>query len=1099
MTNLERINLETPLPKTESDAQAKLIQEKGFKHETAYLNTLKKNGLKIADLSKAGGTLEEKVRATLEAMRSGVDIVYQAALLSENRVGYADFLRRVDTPSTLGAHSYEVVDTKLARSEKAKFILQLCFYSDLLTDAQGVEPRGMHLVLGDGTEQHFRVADFSRYYRNVKARFFAHLKSDPNASYPEWCTYCSMCRRSDLCEGRWLKDDHLNQVAEINRRQVKLLQESDIRTMEKLAELPAETKIGGMKPEALLKLKKQAGLQRWKQTKGENKFFVMEPDRDRQRGFFRLPEPNEGDLFFDMEGDPLEPGGHEYLFGVCYLEERELRFKDFWAREKTDERKAFEDFIDFAMDRLRKFPQMHIYHYANYEESAIKRLMSVYGTREAEVDQLLRNKILVDLYKVVRENIMVSEPRYSIKNLEAFYMNKRKDEVKTAGDSIVYFNEWRETGDENKLKLIRDYNEVDCRSTYHLREWLLTIRPDGLPWFQPEQRTDEADENIQAAERRLRQYEADLLRGTPDDRQAWTNKDHARELVSQLLEFHRREAKSTWWKLFELKEKNHVELMEEPEAIGGMKLMGSEPIPKPARSFIYTYQFPEQEFKMSQGKACLSGSDKFEELEITEISESSRLVKIKSGKKLPEIISLIPPKPIDSKVIRDAVYRFADSVIAGDGKYACLQSFLEKELPRIAGRQAKTPIVASVNPAIPEVVGAVAGMERTYLFVQGPPGAGKTYTGSHVIAELLRRKKKVGISSNSHKAINNLLERVEEVAKELGVTFKGVKKISGEEDAFRGSFIRSEKDNAKILADDPDLVAGTAWLFSRQEHDQRLDYLFVDEAGQVSLANLIGMGTSAKNIVLLGDQMQLSQPIQGVHPGKSGLSALDYLLEEIATIPPERGIFLGTTRRMHKDVCEFISEAVYDGKLQPEPQNQSQRLVLTQDAHPLLKPTGIVYVKAEHVDCKQCSKEEAEIVAQLFSSLLKQWYIDKNGKGQLMTLADILVVSPYNMQVNLLKKTLPPGAKVGTIDKFQGQEAQAVIVSMATSSGEDLPREIEFLYSKNRLNVAISRAKCLAILVANPNLLTIKCNSVEQMELVNTLCWVEEYAAQPHH
>jgi len=254
------------------------------------------------------------------------------------------------------------------------------------------------------------------------------------------------------------------------------------------------------------------------------------------------------------------------------------------------------------------------------------------------------------------------------------------------------------------------------------------------------------------------------------------------------------------------------------------------------------------------------------------------------------------------------------------------------------------------------------------------------------------------------------------------------------------------------------------------------------------------MGTAARNVLLLGDQMQLGQPIQGVHPGHSGESALEYLLDGQATVAEDRGIFLGTTWRMHEDVCRFISDAVYDGRLVPDAANQRQCLVLDATAHPGLKSTGIRFLPVRHDGCKQRSDAEAAVVKDLVDSLLRQAYIDKQGKRRPMTLENILVVAPYNVQVNLLKTLLPEGARVGTIDKFQGQEAEAVIVSMTTSSGEYLPRNIEFLYDKNRLNVAVSRAKCLAVVVASPELLHIRCSSPEQMELVNTLCWLREYA-----
>jgi uncharacterized protein len=357
--------------------------------------------------------------------------------------------------------------------------------------------------------------------------------------------------------------------------------------------------------------------------------------------------------------------------------------------------------------------------------------------------------------------------------------------------------------------------------------------------------------------------------------------------------------------------------------------------------------------------------------------------------------------------------------------------------------------------------------------------------------------KSVAVSSNSHKAINNLLSGVEEVALREKFHFTGVKKANPQDadTAFEGRCIENVDSNEDIEVGQHALVAGTAWLFARPALEQRFDVLFVDEAGQVSLGHLVAMGMAARNIVLLGDQMQLPQPIQGVHPGRSGESTLDYLLDGAATIAPDRGIFLATTWRMHPDVCRFISDAVYDGQLQAAPRCSEQRLILASDAHSALKPTGIQFWSVDHDECTQSSREEAAELAEIYENLLTQHWRDHEGRQALVGPKDILVVAPYNLQVKLLAKTLPRGARVGTVDKFQGQEAAVVIVSLATSSGDYLPRDIEFLYSKNRLNVAISRAKCLSIVIASPRLLETECKTEEQIRLVNTLCWLESYAA----
>jgi superfamily I DNA and/or RNA helicase len=359
---------------------------------------------------------------------------------------------------------------------------------------------------------------------------------------------------------------------------------------------------------------------------------------------------------------------------------------------------------------------------------------------------------------------------------------------------------------------------------------------------------------------------------------------------------------------------------------------------------------------------------------------------------------------------------------------------------------------------------------------------------------LLKDGKRVGVASHSHKAINNLLKDVEAVARAESVRFSGIKRSSHEEQFFGGTMIADVLDNDATTQGGHQLIAGTAWLFARPDLDQALDYLFIDEAGQVSLANVLAMGVSAKNIVLVGDQMQLSQPIQGAHPGGSGVSGLDHLLGSLATVPSDRGVFLANTFRMHPDICRFISDAVYDGRLESDASAKQQRIETGASDDAALAPTGIRFVPVEHAGFAQRCPPEAERLKQAFTALLGKTWIDQRGAKQVIGLDDILVVSPYNMQVNHLRDILPTGARVGTVDKFQGQEAAAVLISMTTSSGDELPRNIEFLYSRNRLNVAISRARCLSVLFASPRLLEIPCNTIEQMQLVNTLCWAKHYA-----
>jgi hypothetical protein len=924
-------------------------------------------------------------------------------------------------------------------------------------------------------------------------------------TYPVPCEKCDLCKWSGLCQDTRQKDDHLCQVANISRLQTKKLQLAGVATLAALATLPAEARIAKMSSETLHKLHRQARLQLRARQSGENQLELLPQAVDALRGLTRLSRPDPGDLFFDMEGNPLEDGGLEYLFGLYFLQDGKPQFKVFWAHSRAEEKRAFEAFMDFVTAWLRRHPAAHIHHYAHYEQTALKRLMSLHGSREAEVDNLLRAGKLVDLYKVVREGIRVSEPRYSIKNIEHFYLDARCGGVQSAGASIVYYERWKDTGDLQLLKDIEDYNFDDVRSTYELRQWLLSLRPAGLPWANDgcagsASVTPEVGE-LTAEEERLIPYRERLTDPLPEDRKLWGTREHLDELAYQLLDFHRRAAKPEWWAMFSRMEMTADELLDDGECLAGLTPDPAHPPRQEKRSRVHTYLFPEQGSKLKTGDsaAITQTADPVRELTVDDENRRVSFKRALGKEKLPKDLCLGPGMPVSAKVLTDAIFRFSDSLLEGNGRYPAIEAVLSQSLPKIRGKKAGSPVVPATQATLAQIVKAIANLQESYLFVQGPPGAGKTYTGSHVIVALLQQGCRVGVSSNSHKAINNLLHGIVKVANEKGYLFRGAKKSThGKSDSlFDGDLIDDVFTNKEIWESvghevSYRLIAGTAWLFADPQMDQQLDYLFVDEAGQVALANLVAMGTSARNIILLGDQMQLGQPIQGVHPGRSGESSLEYLLNGRATIAPERGIFLATTWRMHPDVCRFISDAVYDGRLQPEPNNSRQTLLLADDAHPALIPTGIRYLPIEHDACSQRSHEEANLVSELVASLLQQRYRDKQGQEHPLTLNDILIVAPYNMQVNLLKQVLPAAARVGTVDKFQGQEAEAVIVSMATSSGDYLPRYLEFLYSKNRLNVAISRARCLAIFIANPALMAIRCSTPEEMALVNTLCWVQE-------
>jgi uncharacterized protein len=1082
-------------PQEPPDPYLALVQDKGNEHERKYLETLRGQHLTIGEIP-GEGTLEARTALTKAAMAAGVDVIYQGAFMNGHWHGYSDFLRRVPGASALGDYHYEPIDTKLAHSAKPKHLIQLGIYAELLTTAQGRAPEHVHVALGTGETVRFLLRDFEYYLRQARARFGAFAENPPETSTGEPCPACEQCRWRSRCESEWAAANHLSLVAGISTSQIEKLSAAGVTTVAALAALADDAKIERVQPKTLEKLTQQARLQESKRLTGKDDHKILPLEEG--RGFARLPKPNPGDLFFDIEGDPLAPGGLEYLFGFVGTQTGDPVFTCFWGHESAQEKVAFEQAMDFIGATLAAHPDAHIYHYAAYEETALKRLAMLHGTREAQVDDLLRNGKLVDLFKIVREGLRVSEPSYSLKNIEVFYMPPRTGEVQTAGASVVMYETWLKTGraEQHLLEEIEAYNRTDCISTLKLRDWLLTLRPAALPWRgKPPADAKEADRTAKrtAREEQLQSTTNRLLNCQESERPV-------RQLLSDLLEFHHREAKPQWWWQFRRVEMDEQELIDDAECIGGLRPDPNIPPFNEKKSVVRTFSFPPQDFKMRIGDHPRRAPTREHAGEIFDLDEETRRIQLKMGPSIhsPEILtSLIPGDPFGYEEQRKAMYRYADAVLTGADRYHAITALLQEECPRLRGRPSGSPVLAGSYKAGADmtapVIEATSALEESYLLVQGPPGAGKTYVAAAAIVELLHQKKRVGISSNSHKAINKLLDEVAVHASRRGVTYRGVKKCSKDDHESTAPMVANVED-PKAVTRDYKLVAGTAWLFARQEHDQTFDYLFVDEAGQVSLGNLVAMGTAAKNLVLIGDQMQLSQPIKGTHPGRSGLSALDFLLGEHAVVPAERGIFLAETRRMNADVCEFISKAVYEDRLHSHPSTGPQRLVLSAGAHPALQATGLSFVPVHHEDCRQKSEQEAVRVLEIVSSLLKQSWVDRDSRQTALGLKDILVVTPYNMQVNLLQQRLPAGARVGTVDKFQGQEAAVVIVSMATSSAEDCPRDIEFLYSRNRLNVAISRAKSLAIVVASPRLLEASCSRIEQMALVNTLCHAQAYA-----
>ncbi|HLJ61888.1 MAG TPA: TM0106 family RecB-like putative nuclease [bacterium] len=1067
------------------DVQADLLRRKGAEHERAYLTRLRAEGRQVVEIT-VGETWDfaHAARDTVEAMRAGAEIISQATFVGGCWRGRADFLRRVDRKTALGPWGYEPLDAKLARAEKPTYVLQLCYYSQSIHAIQGTPPEQMHVLLGIGEERALRYADFQAYYRRVRTRFEAAI-AQPPATEPYPIEHCALCQFREVCAGRWRDEDHLVLTANIRRDQVSRLREAGVDALTALAQSAAGTVVERLAPRIFENLRDQAALQLERRTTGRLGWhhLTAEPGC----GFELLPRPSPGDIIFDIEGDPFWEAarGLHFLFGFLTRDDGDWRYQSLWAHDRVGERRLFETFVDLVHDRLAAHPDMHVYHYGAHERVTVSQLMGLYATREDEVDRLLRRKVFVDLLTVVRQGLRAGVPSYSLKEVEALPAFIRHADLRSGTPAVLAYEHWMDTRDPTLLETIAAYNDEDCRATLALRDWLTVHRPDGVSWADPV--GEEVPEDAPGGER-------DVLRRALTDGQ---EPGASRWLAGELLEYHRREARPAWWWFFERRDQMTTEqLVEDAEAIGGLEPAGAPVMVK--RSFAHPLRFPEQQHKLAPGDSPVDPTTKESAGTIDELDDATGILTVRRGPSLADVAlprALIPGGPIQTWAQQDALARLARSILAADGGYPALRDILARTPPRTTGRPRPTIQTTGLS----DLRGLAASLDRSYLFIQGPPGTGKTWTGARIAVDLMARGRRVGVAATSHKAIHNLLDEIERAARIECVRFRGLKKASAtnDESVYNSRSIASTTDVATFAEapSDVQLFAGTAWLFAHEDLDGAqhpvIDTLVIDEAGQVALADALAMGTAAQNVILLGDPLQLAQVSQGTHPPGTSASVLEHLLGEDATIPPHMGVFLEHTRRMHPDVCHFISEVVYDNRLTGVPEVARQGTAFG---------TGLRFLPVDHTGNASASPEEAVAVATRIRAMLGAPWTSKDGVTQLLGPSHFMVVAPYNAQVRRLRGALDAaglrGVPAGTVDKFQGREAPVVFFSMATSSGEDIPRTLEFLFSRNRLNVAVSRAMCLAFVVASPRLLESRARTIDQMRLINALCRFVEIAEQ---
>jgi predicted RecB family nuclease len=1084
------------------DPVLETLAERGRAHERQYLEKLKELGLSVVEI-EGGGVNSTQVAQTLEAMRSGAAVIYQAALLQGVWSGRADVLRRLEVASALGTWSYEAVDAKLARETKGATVLQLSLYSELLAVAQGRVPEHMYVVTpGSGFEPEiYRTQSFGAYYRRVRKglEHFMDGGDSRSTTYPEPNAHCELCVWRVPCDLRRRGDDHLCLVAGITKIQMNEFRGREVSTLASLAEVPLPLK---WKPErgsaaSYERVREQARIQVEGRVAGKPRYETLAVEKD--LGLSRLPAPSPGDVFFDLEGDPfIEDGGLEYLFGYSF-EDGEVQYRGDWAVSRKGEKQAFEAFVDFVIARWQRYPDFHIYHYAPYEPSALKRLMGRYASREEEIDRMLRGGLFVDLYQVVRHAIRASVESYSIKELERFFGFDRSTKLTDASRALANIQTALELGDPEAVtaelkETVTGYNRDDCFSAKALRDWLEIIRAEliakGTAIDRPPPPNIEISEELTAWQKRVEELVARLTVGIPADAAERSAEQQARWILAHTLDWHRREEKTVWWEYFRLSGLSSDDLFDERAALSGLTFIGNAGgTPKAP---VHRYLFPAQETELRGGEDLRRvGGEKFGKIE--DISLDQRVVEIKkrgdSAGMHPDAVfahNIVPTAVLAESLMRIGEW-VADNGIDGDGEYAAARTLLLRQLPQMHGEPlyvAEETTLAGAMRIAPHLAGGV-------LPIQGPPGTGKTHVGARMIACLVKAGKRVGITANSHTVIRRLLDEVVKAGTELGVRTRCIQKTDKGDATDSIALAKTNDQVFDALLSTHQVAAGTAWLWARPEAHDSVDVLFVDEAAQMSLANVLAVSQSAPSLVLLGDPRQLDQPTQGTHPEGTGISALDYILDGQQTISADRGLFLPETWRLHPAICAFTSEVFYESRLHPIKGLEWQEI----RSKGRISGSGLRFVPVEHQGNQNSSPEEAKVISQLVADILGSGttWVDRLGKEKPIGLEDILVIAPYNAQVFDLKDRMP-GARIGTVDKFQGQEAPIVIYSMTTSTHADAPRGMSFLYSLNRLNVATSRAKALSILVCSPALFEPECRTPEQMRMANAFCRYLELA-----
>ena len=1073
---------------------ARLLQLKGQLHEEECLKQYEDDGKSIYPVpAKADKeSFDAWVKRVGNPMTEGHDVIYQMPFIHEGVRGVADFLERVERPDS--PISYEPVDAKLTRVDaKPGHVLQLCFYADAINDLTGVDPEHMHILLGSKKRQPLRVNEFRPYWRRLRGQLNAAIEAGPDASTaPDKCAHCEFCEFYARCDQQWRDEDSLIFIPGIRRTERDALDIAGVTKLAELGELAADLR--GIRPQRQRWLIRQAALQVEARLAGgqlPHELIEIGEDARLGHGFELMPRPDEGDVFLDFEGHPFwRPDTNLFfLFGLIERDESgDWKYREWWAHDPIEEGEAVEKLISHLTDRHRRYPGMHVYHYNQTERTALQDLTSRHGVGEAALGRLVQAEVFVDLLTVTRNAIQVGAETYSLKAIERLTDYQRSHVIDQGSGAVVTYERYMADHKQADLDAIAAYNEDDVRATRAVRDWLVDHRPAALPWREPPDEPSEVVVDITDMVARFHGFEE----GTPE------------HLLGDLLGYWTNE----WWAYLMPKlaqcQQDTADLMDSRDAIAALSHIGEFPrygvkgqeLKIPAMRF----EFPPQQFgdfDEEEARVLYTLPDgTWRSADVENFDDEALVVDLKWGEKqqeadcLPE--SVILHKWVSGDVKRKALFDFAERLLEADEPNPVTNALLRRDLPRF--RSNAGPEGGVFTDDLAQMCSWATQLDHSYVAVQGPPGTGKTFRAAHMVHALVKAGQRVGITAPNHRSIENVLRMVIEVFAEKGDSglLNGVRvKSKGSKPELEG-FTYGNAENA--AQPEVKVVAGTSWLFSSDKLvESPVDVLLIDEAGQFALADALASSRATHNLILLGDPLQLPQVNLANHPGGGGRSALGHVLGDDVTMPADRGVFIEETRRMHPDICRFISEQIYEGKLGSHKDCERQNTV---------EGTGLRWLPARHEDNATSSVEEAEIIAEQIAGLIGTPWTNFHGDVAPLTVDDFMVVAPYNDQKRTIRTALnrdprTAGVPVGTVDKFQGGTAAVVFFSTATSTGADVIRGVNFLFSRERLNVAVSRARCLAYLVCTEELLNTRAQSIEEMRCIATLNAFVEWAALP--